>query len=66
MDTVVSMEFTLVCIVGCIGASQLGGSLLGIPPGYKAYIGLQYSEVVLGHTHICCNVNSCHFQSNSM
>ena len=25
-----------VCIVGCRGASQLGGSLLGIPPGYKA------------------------------
>ena len=24
------------CIVGCRGASQLGGSLLGIPPGYKA------------------------------
>ena len=23
-------------IVGCRGASQLGGSLLGIPPGYKA------------------------------
>ena len=23
-------------IVGCQGASQLGGSLLGIPPGYKA------------------------------
>ena len=25
-----------VYIVGCLGASQLGGSLLGIPPGYKA------------------------------
>ena len=24
------------CIVGSRGASQLGGSLLGIPPGYKA------------------------------
>ena len=23
-------------IVGCRGASQLGGSLIGIPPGYKA------------------------------
>ena len=23
-------------IVGCQEASQLGGSLLGIPPGYKA------------------------------
>ena len=23
-------------IVGCQGASQLGGSLVGIPPGYKA------------------------------
>ena len=23
-------------IVGCRGASQLGGSSLGIPPGYKA------------------------------
>ena len=23
-------------IVGCRGASQLGDSLLGIPPGYKA------------------------------
>ena len=23
-------------IVGCRGASQLGGSLAGIPPGYKA------------------------------
>ena len=29
--------FTLVgCIVGSRGASQLGGSLLGIPLGYKA------------------------------
>ena len=23
-------------VVGCRGASQLGGSFLGIPPGYKA------------------------------
>ena len=30
-------------IVGCQGASQLGGSLLGIPPGYKA------SKLCMGH-----------------
>ena len=28
--------YNLVYIVSCRGASQLGGSLLGIPPGYKA------------------------------
>ena len=29
-------QFFLGYIVGCRGASQLGGSLLAIPPGYKA------------------------------
>ena len=30
------LQCMYVCIVGSWGASQQGGSLLGIPPGYKA------------------------------
>ena len=33
-DLFISMQ--AVYIVSCRGASQVGGSLLGIPPGYKA------------------------------
>ena len=43
--------------VGCRGASQLGGSLLGIPPGYKANkLSLRLAAVLLsGEAHFLPN-----------
>ena len=35
-DVLAELDLEAGYIVGCREASQLGGSLLGIPPGYKA------------------------------
>ena len=37
-----------VCIVGCRGASQLGGSLVGIPPGLNYGLILMWAKHTVG------------------